>query len=98
MPYAIHLTDKPGSADLRAKTRPAHLEYLTKNQQMLLAGGALINDDGTGGHGGIIIIDTDDRAVAERFIQDDPYTKAGLFEKVVVTRWRKAFFDKQRLV
>ena len=98
MPYAIQTQDKPGAADLRAAARPAHLEYLTANQSLLLAAGALISDDGTGGHGGILLIDTDDRAVAERFIAEDPFTKAGVFEKITVTRWRKAFFDKQRLI
>lgn len=98
MPYAIQLFDKPGSAELRASTRAAHLEYLVANKHLLLAAGALINDDGTGGNGGIILVDTDDRAAAERFVAQDPFTKAGLFEKVVVTRWRKAFFDKQYLL
>jgi uncharacterized protein len=98
MAYAIQFLDKPGSAELRAATRPAHLEYLTKNVNLLLAGGALINDDGTGGHGGVIILDTDDRAAAERFVKEDPYTKAGLFESVTVTRWRKVFFNKEKLM
>ncbi|HZR01875.1 MAG TPA: YciI family protein [Burkholderiales bacterium] len=98
MPYAIQLEDKPGSAQLRAAVRPAHLEYLTANASKLLAAGALINDDGTGGHGGILIVDTDDRAEAERLINEDPFTKAGLFQKITITRWRKAFFDGKRLV
>jgi uncharacterized protein len=98
MPYAIQTKDKPGSASVRAATRAAHLEYLTARKDMLLAAGALIDDDGTGGHGGILIIDTDDRAKAERFVAEDPFTQAGLFEQVTVTRWRKAFFNKERLV
>ncbi len=98
MPYAIQTMDKPNSAQLRASTRAAHLEYLTAHQDKLLAAGALIEDDGTGGNGGILIVDTDDRAEAERFIANDPFTKAGLFQKVTVTRWRKAFFNRERLV
>ncbi len=98
MPYAIQTLDRPGAADIRARTRPAHLEYLATRQHLLLAAGALIDDDGTGGSDGILIVDTDDRAVAERFIAEDPFTLAGLFERVTVTRWRKAFFDGKRLV
>lgn len=98
MPYVIQTQDKPGSANVRAEARPAHLEYLTKHQNLLLAAGALIDDDGTGGNGGVLIVDTDSRAEAEKFINDDPFTKAGLFQKVTVTRWRKAFFNKERLV
>ena len=98
MPYVIQTTDKPGSTQLRTDTRTAHLDYLTKKKHLLLAAGALIDDDGTGGSGGVLIVDTDDRKVAEKFINDDPFTKAGLFSKVTVTRWRKAFFNKERLV
>lgn len=98
MPYVIQTLDKPGASQLRSTTRPAHLEYLTACKDKLLAAGALIDDDGGGGHGGVLIIDTDDRAEAERFVAEDPFTKAGLFQKVTVTRWRKAFFDKQRLI
>lgn len=98
MPYAIQTLDKPGSASVRAAARPAHLEYLVKHQALLLAAGALTDDDGTGGNGGILLIDTDSREEAERFIAEDPFTKAGLFERVTVTRWRKAFFNGERLV
>jgi uncharacterized protein YciI len=58
----------------------------------------VINDDGTGGHGGILIVDTDVRKEAEDFIAGDPFTKAGLFAKVTVSRWRKAYFNKQRFI
>jgi uncharacterized protein len=98
MAYAIQFLDKPDSAALRASVRPAHIEYLDAHKPLILAGGALLDDDGTGGHGGIILLDTDDRAVAESFVKDDPYQKAGLFAKVTVTRWRKAFFDGKKLV
>jgi uncharacterized protein YciI len=98
VPYVIQTVDKPGASQVRSATRPAHLEYLTARKDKLLAAGALIDDDGSGGHGGVLIIDTDDRAEAERFAADDPFTKAGLFQKVTITRWRKAFFDKQRLI
>ena len=98
MPYAIQTKDKAGSSTVRAENRAVHIEYLTKNKHLLLAAGALIDDDGTGGNGGILIIDTDDRKEAERFIAADPFSKAGLFEKVTITRWRKAFFNKERLI
>jgi uncharacterized protein YciI len=64
----------------------------------LLAAGAVLDDDGSGAHGGVIIVDTDDRAEAETLIAEDPFTTAGLFQEVTVTRWRKAFFNFERLV
>ena len=98
MPYAIQTVDKPGRGPLRAELRARHVEYLKANQHRLLAAGALTDDDGTGGSGGILIVDTDDRAEAERFAAEDPFTQGGLFEKVTVTRWRKAFFDGKCLI
>lgn len=98
MPYAILTTDRKDAGDLRAKTRAEHLQYLDANLHRLLAAGALTADDGTGGHGGILIVDTEDRKEAEAFIAGDPFSKAGLFEKVTVARWRKAYFDGKRLI
>lgn len=98
MPYVIITKDKPDSLALRNQVRPVHLDYLVANQHRLLAAGAQIEDDGSGGSGGVILVDTEDRAEAEQFIADDPFTKAGLFETIKVTRWRKAFFNFERLV
>jgi uncharacterized protein YciI len=98
VPYAIITRDKPNSLQLRNDTRAEHLDYLTKRQDLLLAAGAQVDDAGQGGYGGILIVDTEDRAEAEAFIRDDPFTKAGLFSGIEVVRWRKAFFDKKRLV
>jgi uncharacterized protein YciI len=98
MPYVIVTRDKPNSLSLRTETRAVHLDYLNQHKAKLLAAGGLIEDDGTGGTGGVIIYDTDERAEAERFIQNDPFTKAGLFESVQVTRWRKAFFNGEKLI
>ncbi len=98
MPYAIQTTDQPDSGALRAKVRDEHIKYLDANMHRLLAAGAVISDDGTGGHGGILIVDTESRKEAEDFIAGDPFTRADLFQKVTVTRWRKAYFNKQKFI
>ena len=98
MPYAIITMDKPNSLQLRNEVRGEHLEYLDGNKGKLLAAGAMTDDGGQGGYGGIIIVDTEDRAEAEAFIRNDPFTKAGLFAGITVVRWRKAFFNFERLV
>ncbi len=98
MPYVIITKDKDNSLALREQVRAEHLDYLTRNKAKLLAAGAQTADDGSGGYGGVIIVDTEDRAEAEAFIQNDPFTKAGLFDMIQVTRWRKAFFNGERIV
>ena len=93
MPYLIETYDKPGHGHVRAAARDEHLAYLDAHKHMLLACGAKLTDDETTATGGVYILDVEDRAAAERFIADDPFTAVDLFERVVVTRWRKAFFD-----
>ncbi len=97
MPYLIYTTDKPGHAHVREQVRGEHLAYLKQHLSKILAGGAVLNDDG-GAYGSVIILDTEDRAEAETFAANDPFAKAGLFESRTVTRWRKAIFNGELLV
>ena len=93
MPYMIRTKDKPGHATLRAEMRAEHLKSLEGHKDKLLAAGALLSDDGKDATGGLLIVDVEDRKAAEDFIANDPFTKAGLFTKITVKRWRKAFFN-----
>ena len=93
MPYLIETYDKPGHHDLRLQAREEHLDYLDANAPLLIACGAKLDDDGDMATGGIYILDVDSRQAAERFIEADPFHQAELFERVAITRWRKAYFD-----
>ncbi len=96
MPFLIDASDREGAADLRQQIRPAHLSFLADHEHLLLAAGAKLSDDGTVPQGSFYIVDTDERAAAEAFIAEDPYSKAGVFGTIVITRWRKAIFDFRR--
>jgi uncharacterized protein len=98
MPYVIQTVDNPERSHLRVEVRDEHVAWLKDNVSRLLAGGALLADDGGQGSGGLIILDTEDRAEAEAFIAEDPFTKAGLFQDVMITRWRKGFFNGETLI
>ncbi|MBA2933909.1 YciI family protein [Sphingomonas sp. CGMCC 1.13654] len=93
MPYFIETWDKPDHQQVRAAHRPAHLEFLAAHADTLLACGAKLHDDGQDRGGGVYIVAIEDRAEAEAFIAADPFSTAGLFERVSIIRWRKAYFD-----
>ncbi len=93
MPYIIETFDREGTLDLRRTVRAAHLEFLEARKSILLACGAKLNDDGSDAGGGVYIVDLETRVEAQAFIQADPFFRAGLFEKVSITRWRKAYLD-----
>ena len=98
MPFAIITRDKPGSAGVREAHQTAHKAYLDKHKEVLLAAGAMLDDEATTAHGGILLVDLESREAAEDFVQNDAFRAAGLFEEVLITRWRKAVYDRQRLV
>ena len=93
MPFLIETFDKPHHGEMRARVRDTHLVFLGEHKARLLACGAKLSDDGEQASGGIYLLDVETREEAERFIAEDPFTKAGLFERVMVLRWRKAYLD-----
>jgi uncharacterized protein len=93
MPYVIETWDKPDSGSLRRAKRQEHLAFLEEHKAMLLACGAKLHDDGSDAGGGLYIIDVEERNEAEAFISADPFSKAGLFHRIEMTRWRKAYLD-----
>jgi uncharacterized protein YciI len=96
MPFLIDASDKPGQLSVRQKIRPDHLEYLNSQVHLLLAAGAKLSDDGATPQGSFYLIDTDDRARAEAFIDADPYRRNGVFGTITMTRVRKGYFDFAR--
>jgi uncharacterized protein YciI len=93
MAFIVETWDKPGHASLRIQERDVHLAYLEANKALLLACGAKLQDDGGNAGGGLYVVDLDTREEVERFIAKDPFALAGLFERVTITRWRKAYVD-----
>lgn len=89
MLFMITCWDKPGREPLRMETRSKHLEYLERFKDRVLAVGPLQSDDGTAMIGSLLLMDFADRQAAEAFTADDPYARAGLFESVIVRRWKK---------
>ena len=95
MPYIIETWDKPDHQSVRQAARVEHLQFLELHAGKLLACGAKLHDDGRDRGGGLYIVDTESRAEAEALIAADPFSKVDLFERVLVTRWRKAYVAGQ---
>lgn len=89
--FVIHSIDKPGHGEVRAGARPAHLEYMKGVKDKLVVAGPTLSEDGESMTGSLIIIEAEDRAAAEAFTRDDPYTQAGLFESVTIKPWKLVF-------
>ena len=97
MPNMIFSQDKPGSLQLRNDTRPQHRGCLATKANVLPAAGPLMADDKSGGIGSLTVLDTEERAVAVRFAEADPYFQVGLFESVTICRWKQTIRDGERI-
>lgn len=88
MHFMILCFDKPNVGELREKTRIRHLDYLKEHGRVLRMGGPFENDLG-GIIGTFFLIDAEDRAAAQAFTDQEPFHQAGVFESVLVRRWRQ---------
>jgi len=88
MLFVIHCVDKKDHLQVRMDNRPTHLEHLKSYGDKLQAAGPTLAEDGSM-DGSVVILDLEDRAAAEAFAENDPYNKAGLFESVTISAWKK---------
>jgi uncharacterized protein len=89
MLYIIYQTDKPGGAELRAKTRDAHFKYLDDHQDILVLGGAMLAEDGATRTGSVLIVNVASLAEARNFSENEPFRKNGLFSRVEINHMRR---------
>jgi len=89
MLYIIYQTDKPGGETIRAATRADHFAYLDDHADILVLGGAMLDEDGKTRTGSVLIVNVADRAAAEAFSENEPFRKAGLFARVEINRMRR---------
>lgn len=86
MLVALIARDKPGALDLRLENRAAHLDYIAKTGVATLAG-PLIEDGNP--VGSLVLLDVPDMQAARDWAEGDPYARAGLFDSVDLTEWKK---------
>jgi uncharacterized protein YciI len=98
MLYAILAEDAPGSLERRLGARPAHVERLHALQsagRLVLAGphpAIDAADPGPAGFtGSLIVADFASREAAIAWASEDPYVAAGVYARVTVKPFRKAF-------
>ncbi len=87
--FVLHAIDAPDSASIRQANRPDHLEYLGKFDTPIA--GPLLNPDGSMA-GSCIFIEAADLEAAHAFAENDPYAKAGLFQSVSITEFKKVIW------
>jgi uncharacterized protein YciI len=89
MLFLVQCTDKPNAGTLRPDTRPAHLRYLDGFMAEIVIAGPTLAADHQTPTGSVFIVDMRDAQAVERFCRNDPYAKAGLFERTEIQPFRR---------
>lgn len=89
MLYIIYQVDRPDGAAIRAANRDAHFAYLDEHEDVLVLGGAMLAEDGVTRTGSVLIVNVPSLEAAERLSSNEPFRKAGLFERVEITHMRR---------
>ena len=87
MRVALFCTDKPGALQIRVDNRPAHLAYIEATGAVEMAG-PFLNPEGQM-TGSLIVLTVETLADAQSWAMLDPYAKAGLFQSVTISEWKK---------
>ena len=82
--FLINARDKANSSELRLATRQAHLEWAGDARHKIAMAGPVLSDDGETMRGSTFVIEFDSLDEAKAWAAEDPYAKAGLFERTEI--------------
>jgi uncharacterized protein YciI len=88
MQLVIHCHDKPDGGARRAPLEGVHFEYMQAHRGIVVARGALLDDDGVKSIGAVLILDVAGKAEAEAFWAGAPFNRGGVYEWTTIERWR----------
>ena len=86
MRIALICIDKPGHLQTRLDNRAAHLAHIEASGVVEMAGPFLNDGQMTGS---LVVLNVDTLEQAQAWAAADPSAKAGLFESVMITEWKK---------
>lgn len=85
--FVLTCIDKPDALSLRLATREAHLAWIGGRMDQMKLGGPFL-DEADDMAGSLMIVEAADLAAAKTFSAEDPYTRAGLWDRVDIRPFR----------
>lgn len=82
--FLMNARDKAGASELRLANRQAHLEWASEVAHRIAMAGPVLSDDGNTMIGSTFVIEFDSLDEAKAWAAEDPYAKAGLFERTEI--------------
>lgn len=89
--WAIYCWDKPGVQDKRSALLAEQKSYVKNFGERVIGYGHFLSDDGRDTLGTSFFMQLDDRAAADKFVAEEPMSKAGVYARVEIYRWSNSF-------
>jgi hypothetical protein len=86
--FFVYCRDRADTAQLRNTLLEAHWSFMDRYADGMIARGPTLTEDGSVATGSLHIVDLPDRAAAETFAFDEPNFRAGIYQDVLIRRWR----------
>lgn len=87
MLFALMTKDKDGALQTRLDNRDAHIAYLKETGVVKMAG-PFLSEAGEM-NGSLIVLEVENLNAAKAWAENDPYSKADLFQDVQIREWKK---------
>ncbi|MDE2093220.1 MAG: YciI family protein [Burkholderiales bacterium] len=101
MYFVVWATDHDGTQSARLAVRDAHRARLRSpgpHPIVVVAGGPTLNESDSAMNGSLLVIEADDIEAVRRFVADDPYQVAGVYENVEIRPWQWGLGAPKQLV
>ena len=87
--FLIYTEDKADSLSVRTKAREAHLNWVRTDPNVKLTSAGPWLDDAGDMRGSLLIVEAPNLASVEAWLEEDPYSKAGLtgFKRIREFKW-----------
>ena len=83
MQFIIKAYDGENQLEKRMEVRPRHLEGMKRLGKRIICAGGLLDDEGNM-KGSALVLEFDDRAALDAYLQSEPYVVEGVWQKIEV--------------
>ena len=83
MQFLVKAYDGVGMLEKRMEVRPRHLEGMKKLGKQIICAGGLLDDEGKM-KGSALVMEFEDRAALDEYLNHEPYVTEGVWQKIDV--------------
>ena len=88
--------DGEGMLDKRMEVRPQHLEGMAALGKHVVCAGGLLDEEGKL-KGSALVMEFDDRAGVDEYLVNEPYVKAGVWQKIDVETMNVVIMEGEKV-